>query len=63
MTNQRILRRRLLGIEVITPRHSHRHVRLPGAEPDLAHEHVLHLELVAVLSGNEQHTRLSGSGE
>jgi hypothetical protein len=57
MTDQRELRRRFLRIEVVTTRDRHRHVRLPGAEPHLAHEHILYLDLAAFFAGHEQRPR------
>ena len=58
MADERILRRRLLGIEVVTTRDRHRHVRLPGAEPHLTHEHILHLDLVSPLPRDDERAGL-----
>ena len=38
--DRRIVCRRDLGIGVVGGFHLHRHVRLPGAEPDVAHQHI-----------------------
>jgi len=54
----RQIRRRLFLLVVLGPVHRHRHVRLPEAEPDFAHEDVFDLD--GVLAGHGERRRFAG---
>ena len=63
MTDQRVVRGGLLGVEVIRGLDGHRHVRLARAEPDFAHEYVFYFELMSFLAGHDECPRFGGGLE
>ena len=63
MTDQRVVRSGLLGVEVIRGLDGHRHVRLARAEPDFAHEYVFYFELMSFLAGHDECPRFGGGLE
>ena len=63
MTDQRVVRSGLLGVEVIRGLDGHRHVRLARAEPDFAHEYVFYFELMSFLAGHDECPRFGGGFE